>query len=158
MFNKFIFLIFSAWLFITVYDVTKENLDSVEAKEPLIVEKAPIHSSSDFNTDIPFNAFVKKPKANIGIKTMFVAKVFQIVESKKDSYLMQYMVTVTPDPKTKKTATLLLEKNKLDATIHKDDEIRVWVQSLGEFSYRTTKGLNKDVPAFNIHNYEIVHK
>lgn len=119
-----------------------------ESREPFVAES--------YSTGIPFDSFVRSPEENKGNKTMFVAKVFQVISVEDENDLVQYMATVTPEKNKKVTVLLAKKKKELETNIIEDDEIRVWVKSLGDIEYETASGTSNTVPAFYIDGYTIV--
>lgn len=119
-----------------------------ESREPFVAES--------YSTGIPFDSFVRSPEENKGNKTMFVAKVFQVIQPENGDNLVQYMATVTPEKDKLITVMLTKKKEELGDNIIENDEIRVWVKSLGTIDYETTSGSNNSVPAFYIDGYTIV--
>lgn len=123
---------------------------SSEHIQPLEIDR------NTYNNSIIFDDFFRDPEGLSGSRTTFVSKIFQVVNVEEGDDLLQFMGTVNVDSKTKRTVLLVLKKENLATKILADDELRVWVTSLGEIDYTTTGGIDKTVLGFRIDSYDVI--
>lgn len=126
------------------------TIASSERIQPLEVDR------NDYNNSIIFDDFFRDPEGLSGSRTTFVSKIFQVVNVEKGDDLLQFMGTVNIDSKTKRTVLLVLKKENLATKILADDELRVWVTSLGEIDYVATGGVDKTVLGFRVDSYDVI--
>lgn len=139
----------------------KETVTNKSSDKSRTAESSSISSSSSeelidfttYSTNLSIKDFSKNPETMQDQKTIFVAKVFQVMDAEN---LVQYMATVTPSANETVTVALVINKDKLSEKIIENDEIRVWVRGLNVYDYTTTTGVKNTVPRFLIDGYDIV--
>lgn len=131
----------------------KEKTAVSESNDTTVTSSQETIDFTTYNTGIDFDEFIRNPEKMQDKKTIFVAKVIQVMESDK---LNQYLATVTPSETETVTVALVINKEKLSDTIIDGDEIRVWVRGLGVYEYTNTLGTDKTAPRFLIDGYDII--
>ncbi|MGG5333844.1 hypothetical protein [Enterococcus sp. AZ163] len=135
---------------------TIETTAVEKSKEDIAIDVAERYENMNFdsyNTGIQIDDFERYPDDNIGNKSYFLAKVFQVLET--DGENNHYLATVNLSETETKTVLLLVSKNETYKNIIKGDELRVFVHFVEIFNYETTSGSNNQVPAFYIDAYKI---